>query len=162
MDINVESFEETDSEISHRRRDDLYECITGEIVVFFPAADRPQESPAGILVGGFIAGWGRGADNLAFPVAVGDLFPVTDGEADDPAMRIPVGGIAAVRRGGSDDASFCGAESDLGAVLEGRSDNFSRDITVSGNAVVNGGCADKRAVGIKVIDRFSKQRSGEQ
>ncbi len=88
-------FEETDSEIADRRCHDMDECITGEIIVF-PAADCPQKSAAGTLIGGFIAGRDRHTDDLAVPVAVCDLSSVVDGGAADLSMGITVGGIIAV------------------------------------------------------------------
>ena len=71
------------------------ERIAGEIVVF-PAADRPEKPPAGILIGGLIPGRDRHTDDLAVPVAVCDLSSVVDGGAADLSMGITVGGIIAV------------------------------------------------------------------
>ena len=73
----------------------MYECIAGEIVVF-PAADRPEESAAGILIGGFITGRNSHPDDLAVPVTEDDLSSVVDGGAAYPSLRIAVSGIASV------------------------------------------------------------------
>ena len=70
------------------------ECIAGEIVVF-SAADRAQESAAGILIGSFIPGRGCRTDDLAVAITIGDPFPVVDGGTGDLSLCIAVGGIAA-------------------------------------------------------------------
>ena len=114
------------------------------------------------MIGGFIAGRGRGADYLAVPVAVGDPFPVVVGGAGYPSMLIAVGGIAAAWRCRADNMSFGGAERDLGAVPEGGADDFPGGIAVSGNAAVRGGGAYERTVGIEVIDRGRKKRNSKQ
>lgn len=155
------SIGETDPETGFCSPQNLEEGIAGEIVVF-TAADRSDKFPAGILIGGFIPGRSRGANDPAGPVTVSDLVPFAGGAACDLSSRIPVCSGTAALRCSSDFMAAGVAVYDLGTVLKGQSDNFSGCIAVSGDPAVNGGSSSEIPSGVKVRNRVCKKSSGEQ